>query len=77
MIAELGHFALILAMVLALVQATVPMIGAHRNRMALMGVARPAAHGQFLFLVVAYVCLTWTFIESDFSVGRTHTATRR
>ncbi len=68
MIAELGHFALILAMVLALVQATVPMIGAHRNRMALMGVARPAAHGQFLFLVVAYVCLTWAFIESDFSV---------
>ncbi|AUN93543.1 heme lyase CcmF/NrfE family subunit [Pseudazoarcus pumilus] len=68
MIAELGHFALILAMVLAIVQATVPMIGAHRNRMALMGVARPAAHGQFLFLVVAYVCLTWTFIESDFSV---------
>ena len=68
MIGELGHFALILALILALVQATVPMIGAHRKRMALMGVARPAAHGQFLFLLLAYACLTWVFIESDFSV---------
>jgi cytochrome c-type biogenesis protein CcmF len=68
MIAELGHFALILALVLSLVQATVPMIGAHRNRIALMGVGRPAAHGQFFFLIFAYVCLTWAFIESDFSV---------
>ncbi|MDX5446714.1 MAG: heme lyase CcmF/NrfE family subunit [Zoogloeaceae bacterium] len=68
MIAELGHFALILALVLSLVQATVPMIGAHRNRIALMGVGRPAAHGQFFVLVFAYVCLTWAFIESDFTV---------
>ena len=79
MIAELGHFALILALVLSLVQATVPMIGAHRNRIALMGVARPAAHGQFIFLVIAYLCLTWAFIQSDFSVrlaaGNSHTDT--
>ncbi len=68
MIAELGHFALILALVLALVQAVVPMIGARGNRMALMAVGRPAARGHFLFLLVAYVCLTWVFIQSDFSV---------
>ena len=42
MIPELGHFALVLALVLALVQAIVPMIGASRNRLALMAVGRPA-----------------------------------
>ena len=68
MIPELGHFALILALVLALVQAVVPLIGARRNSMALMAVGRPAAQGQFFFIVFSYVCLTWAFITSDFSV---------
>lgn len=68
MIAELGHFSLILALVLALVQAIVPLIGASRNRLSLMAVGRPAAHGQLLFIVFAYACLTWAFIHSDFSV---------
>ena len=79
MIGELGHFALILALVLSLVQAIVPMIGAHGNRISLMAVARPAAQGQLLFLVLAYACLTWAFITSDFSVrlaaSHSHTAT--
>jgi len=73
MIPELGHFALILALVLSLVQAIVPMVGARRNRMALMAgnrmalmaVGRPAAQGQLVFIVIAFVCLTWAFIESD------------
>ncbi len=68
MIPELGHFALILALVLSLVQATVPMVGANRNRLALMAVGRPAAHGQLLFIFIAYACLTWSFMVSDFSV---------
>lgn len=68
MIPELGHFALILALVLALVQGIAPLIGAQRNRLALMGVGRPAAQGQLFMLVFAYCCLTWAFIESDFSV---------
>ena len=68
MIPELGHFALILALVLALVQAVVPLIGARRNSMALMAVGRPAAQGQFFFILFSYVCLTWAFITSDFSV---------
>ncbi|HUH59595.1 MAG TPA: heme lyase CcmF/NrfE family subunit [Candidimonas sp.] len=68
MIAELGHFALILALALALVQATVPLIGAHVHRVALMRVAGPAALGQFLFLLVSFVCLGWLFVENDFSV---------
>ena len=68
MIAELGHFALVLALVLAVVQAVVPMIGAAYNRIALMSVGRSAAHGQLVFILFAYLCLTYTFISSDFSV---------
>ncbi len=68
MIPELGHFALVLALILALVQAVVPLVGASRNRLALMAVGRPAAQGQFFFIVVSYVCLTWAFVTSDFSV---------
>ena len=68
MIPELGHFSLILALVLSLVQATVPMIGANRNRLALMAVGRPAAQGQFLFIAFAFGCLTWAFVTSDFSL---------
>ena len=68
MIPELGHFSLILALVLSLVQAVVPMVGANRNRIALMAVGRPAAQGQFLFIAFAFGCLTWSFITSDFSL---------
>ena len=79
MIPELGHFALILALVLSLVQAVVPLVGARRNSMALMAVGRPAAQGQFFFILFSYVCLTWAFITSDFSVqlaaSNSHSAT--
>ncbi|THF61117.1 heme lyase CcmF/NrfE family subunit [Pseudothauera nasutitermitis] len=68
MIAELGHFALVLALILACVQAVVPLVGAWRNRYALMAVGRPAAQAQLFFLLFAYACLTWAFITSDFSV---------
>ncbi len=68
MIAELGHFALILALVLSLIQAVVPMLGAARNRLALMMVGRPAAQAQTLFLVLSFACLTMVFIQGDFSV---------
>ncbi|MBC9073236.1 heme lyase CcmF/NrfE family subunit [Thauera sp. CAU 1555] len=68
MIGELGHFALVLALVLAAVQAVVPLVGAARGRYALMAVGRPAAQAQLFFLLFAYGCLTWAFITSDFSV---------
>ncbi len=68
MIPELGQFALILALALALVQGFVPLIGAHRNRPEWTAVARPAAVTQFGFVAVAYLCLTWSFIQNDFSV---------
>ncbi|BAL22661.1 heme lyase CcmF/NrfE family subunit [Azoarcus sp. KH32C] len=68
MIPELGHFSLILAFVVALVQAVVPLIGASRNRLALMSVGRSAAQGQFLFILFSFGCLTWSFVTSDFSL---------
>jgi len=68
MIPELGHFALILALALALVQATLPILGAARGIPAFIAVARPAAQGQFVFVAMAFGCLAWSFYSSDFSV---------
>jgi cytochrome c-type biogenesis protein CcmF len=68
MIPELGHFALILALGLAMVQAIIPLIGTLKNIPNWVAVARPAAAGQFIFLSVAYTCLTYAFIANDFSV---------
>ncbi|MFO7543675.1 MAG: heme lyase CcmF/NrfE family subunit [Thiobacillus sp.] len=68
MIPELGHFALIVALLLALTQAILPLYGAQRGNLALMAVARPAAQGQFLFAILAFACLAWSFLANDFSV---------
>ena len=68
MIPELGHFALILALAMALAQSVLPIIGAQTGNAAWMSLARPSARGQFLFIAVAYGCLTYAFINNDFSV---------
>ncbi len=68
MIPEIGQFALILALSLAICQGVLPLIGAHRNDMAMMRVGKTAALGQFVFVAVAFGCLTWSFLSSDFSV---------
>jgi len=68
MIPELGHFALILALLLALTQGVLPVIGAARAIPAWMAVARPAAQGQFVFVAIAFGCLAWSFANNDFSV---------
>lgn len=68
MIPEIGHFALILAMSLALVQTIFPLIGAARGIPNWMAVARPAAVGQLVFMSIAYGCLTYAFVNNDFSV---------
>ncbi len=65
---ELGHFALILALMMALAQGVLPLAGAERGNLAWMALARPAARGQFLFVIIAYVCLTLAFVDNDFSV---------
>ncbi len=68
MIPELGHFALILALLVAVAQGVLPLIGAHRRDAALMGVARPAAFVQFGLIAFAFGCLAYSFGTSDFSV---------
>jgi cytochrome c-type biogenesis protein CcmF len=68
MIPEIGHFALILALLLALVQGVLPLIGAARGVPAWMALARPAAQGQALFVALAFSCLAWSFVNNDFSV---------
>ncbi|WP_281709385.1 heme lyase CcmF/NrfE family subunit [Phaeobacter italicus] len=68
MITELGHFALILAFVIAIVQMVVPLIGAHFRWPGWMSVAEPAAQAQFFFTAFAFGALTWAFITSDFSL---------
>ena len=68
MIPEIGHFALILALSLAVCQGVLPLVGAHRNDAALMSVARSATFGQFLFVSISFVCLTIAFVSDDFSV---------
>ncbi|MFZ1795558.1 MAG: heme lyase CcmF/NrfE family subunit, partial [Dokdonella sp.] len=66
---ELGQFALILALMLSAVQFVLPILGAHTGNRALMAVARPAAAGQFVFVVFAFGILTWAFMSQDFSVA--------
>lgn len=68
MIPELGHFALILALCLALVQTIFPLLGAARGIPNWLAVARPAAAGQLVFMGLAYGCLTYAFVTNDFSV---------
>jgi cytochrome c-type biogenesis protein CcmF len=68
MIAEVGLFALILALFVAAVQATVPLIGAARGDTAWMNVDRPAAFAQFCLVTISFGALTWLHVTSDFSV---------
>ena len=68
MSAELGHYALILALVMAVVQATLPMVGAARRDALWMGLATPAVIGQFVFISMAFACLMYSYVVSDFSV---------
>jgi cytochrome c-type biogenesis protein CcmF len=68
MFTEFGHFALALALAVALVQAVVPLMGAARGNMALMGVAQPAALAQLALVLIAFAALVHAFVVSDFSV---------
>ena len=68
MFTELGHFALILALAVALVQTVVPLIGAHKRWPGWMAVGEPAATAQFLLVAFAFAALTHAFVTSDFSL---------
>ncbi|MFP5306595.1 MAG: heme lyase CcmF/NrfE family subunit [Gammaproteobacteria bacterium] len=69
MIPEIGHFALLAAFAVALLQTLVPLAGAWRRNTRWMAVGASAAQAQFALVVVAYVCLTWAFVERDWSVA--------
>jgi cytochrome c-type biogenesis protein CcmF len=69
MIPEIGQFALILALAMALSQSVLPLFGASNGNASWIALAKPSARAQFLFLAVAYVCLTWAFVTDDFSVA--------
>ncbi len=69
MTAEIGQFALILALVLAVVQTLAPLIGAWRSDPALMAVGRTASALQLLFIVIAFASLATCYIVNDFSVA--------
>ncbi len=68
MIPELGQFTLIIALFIALTLGVVPIYGAAKNSVALMGTARPLAIGMFVFVGTAFVCLLISFLSNDFSV---------
>jgi cytochrome c-type biogenesis protein CcmF len=68
MIPEVGNFAIILALLIAFVQAFCSLVGAARGNTVWMSVARPATRTLFLFVVVAFGCLAYSFLSNDFSV---------
>ena len=68
MIVEIGHFALILAFAVALMQSVVPLVGAQKGWADWMAAARPMASVQFVLIAISFAALTWAFVTSDFSV---------
>ena len=69
MIAELGHFALALALMLALVQSVAPLIGAARGNAGLMALGGGTAIGQFALVALAFAALAHAYVTSDFSLA--------
>ncbi|MCA1548585.1 heme lyase CcmF/NrfE family subunit [Bradyrhizobium sp. BRP19] len=72
MIAESGHYALVLALALALIQSVVPLIGARLGDAALMNVARSTALAQLLFVGASFTTLVMLHVNSDFSVANVY-----
>ena len=68
MIPEFGHYALILALCIAVIQGVLPLVGAYYGRREFLVLARPAAQTVFMLLAIAFVILAWSFYVNDFSV---------
>lgn len=68
MIPEFGHYALILALCVAIIQGVLPLLGAHQGKREWLILARPAAQTVFMLLAVSFVTLAWSFYVNDFSV---------
>ena len=63
MIPEIGLFALILALLVAVLQSVLPIVGAARKNYSWISIARPAAFAQLLFVAISYACLTAAFLS--------------
>ncbi|MHA1567991.1 MAG: heme lyase CcmF/NrfE family subunit [Alphaproteobacteria bacterium] len=68
MIVEIGHYALVLALFVALTQGSLPLVGAQTGNAAWMALARPAAIAQFALIAIAFLALMQAYVTSDFSV---------
>ncbi|OEE51165.1 heme lyase CcmF/NrfE family subunit [Vibrio splendidus] len=68
MIAEIGHFAMILSLGLGLLLSVLPLYGAARNNTLLMNSARPLSWGMFGFLAISFFILCYAFYTNDFTV---------
>src|SRR5690625_5939912 len=69
MVPEIGHFSLILALVFSFALLCLPLLGAQINNAMLMAAGRSLSAGFFVFVVVAFGCLTYAFLVDDFSVS--------
>src|SRR5882672_9162520 len=69
MIPELGQLALALGLALALAQGLLGLVGAARGESVWMAATRPASRGQFVFVAIAFACLTASFVANDFTVA--------
>jgi cytochrome c-type biogenesis protein CcmF len=68
MIPEIGHFCLIIALLIALIQGVLPIAGSALNKSPWIALARPMAVGQLFFVLIAFSCLVYSFLINDFSV---------
>jgi cytochrome c-type biogenesis protein CcmF len=69
MLAELGNFALVMALMMGVLLSIYPMWGAYKNHHQMMSMAKPLAIGMFAFTAFAYFCLTYAFLHDDFSLA--------
>jgi cytochrome c-type biogenesis protein CcmF len=67
-VAEIGHFSLILALALTLCLAIVPAMGVYQNRLAWMQLSNSLSAGIFVFTFISFCCLANAFLANDFSV---------
>jgi cytochrome c-type biogenesis protein CcmF len=68
MIPEIGHFTLLMALIVALIQSVFPLAGAWRRNRTWIALARPSAQALFLLIAVSFACLAWSFLNDDYSV---------
>ncbi|MDG3088746.1 heme lyase CcmF/NrfE family subunit [Vibrio hannami] len=69
MIAEIGHFALIIALGMSVLLSFLPLVGANQRSSMLMSTARPLSWGMFLMLLFSFAVLLWAFYTNDFTVS--------